>query len=332
MNSSPASLFERLISRPRPAWVTLGISLLLALAPLGAVYLDGVLVAAFSQGYWRVLLAAPVVVIYVLIVSPIMARMDNVAIRAFRPLVPLDDDHFNRLVNEAARINPIGEAIALGGGILFGVAGGLFWLSGDVGFWLRLYSLLSYSLMFGLLAWLVYYSLMGTRFFATLHRQPLQIDIFDTRPFEPIGRQSLLVALVFIGGTTLGMVFGLDPRSILTWQNFVIYIPLWLAPILIFFLSMLDTHRVLATAKNRELAVVAGHLRAAYRGLLERISAGESTEAIAAQVNALAVYEERLNAVSAWPYNTTMLRTLFVSVLIPGGAALARVFSDTFLK
>lgn len=332
MNASPMSLFERLISRPRPAWVTLGVSLLLVLAPLGAVYLDGMLAAAFSQGFWRMLFATPVVVIYILIVSPILSRMDDAALRAFRPLVPLNDDQFHRLVNEASRVHPLGEVLACGGGVLFGVVGGLFWSPDDVGFWLRLYFLFSNSFLFGLLAWLIYYSFMGTRLFAALHRQPLQVDIFDTRPFEPIGRQSLFVALVFIGGVTLGMVFGLDPRSLLSWQNFVIYIPLWLTPILIFFFNMRDSHRVLAAAKNRELAVVQECLRTAYRTLLERVAAGENTEAIAAQVNALAMYEQRLQAVSTWPYNTAMLRTLFVSVLLPGGAALAKAIGEVVLR
>ena len=39
---------------------------------------------------------------------------------------------------------------------------------------------------------------------------------------------------------------------------------------------------------------------------------------------ALAALESRLQAARTWPYNTPMLRTLFVSVLAPGALLLAR--------
>lgn len=39
---------------------------------------------------------------------------------------------------------------------------------------------------------------------------------------------------------------------------------------------------------------------------------------------ALAALEGRLQAARTWPYNTPMLRTLFVSVLAPGALLLAR--------
>ncbi|NIN67093.1 MAG: hypothetical protein GTO63_20840, partial [Anaerolineae bacterium] len=50
---SPASVFIRLISRPRPLWITVGVSLLLFLLPIGVAYVDGLLGVFFSEGYWR---------------------------------------------------------------------------------------------------------------------------------------------------------------------------------------------------------------------------------------------------------------------------------------
>ncbi|MCK4473088.1 MAG: hypothetical protein KAW49_15005, partial [Anaerolineae bacterium] len=67
-----ASLFDRLISRRRRLRITVGISLLLILAPIGAAYLDGVLDDFLSQGYWRLLLLPPAVITYILVVWPIM--------------------------------------------------------------------------------------------------------------------------------------------------------------------------------------------------------------------------------------------------------------------
>jgi len=303
----------------------MGISLLLILTPIGAAYLDGVLDDFLSQGYWRLLLLPPAVITYILVVSPILARMETGVIEAFRSLVLMDDDSLNRLVNEASRINPIGEVIAFGVGAAFGLWVGRTWLPDDNVFWLQLYLPLSASLMFGLLGWTIYAVVAGTRLTAELHRQPLRVDIFDIKPFEPIGRQSLIVALVFVGGTALSTIFGgLGQGSIFAWQDWLIYVLLALVTVLVFFLSMRDTHRVLAAEKKRELEAVQRNILLACRTLMKRFAANENAGTLAAEINALVAYEERLQATRTWPYDTAMLRTLFFSVILPGGLALAQ--------
>lgn len=320
-----ASLFARLIARQRPPWITVGIGLLLVLAPLAAAYLDGVLGDLIDHGFWRQLLLPPAVIIYILVVSPILKRVEAGVIEAFRPLVLIDDDEFERLVDEASRLNPIAEVGSFSGGLAFGLWIGHAWFSGADTLWLDLYSSLAAGLMFGLLAWTIYVVLAGTRLTAALHRQPLRIDIFDIKPFEPIGRQSLIAALAFVGGIVLGVVFGFGPGSIYYWQNWLVLFLLALVPILVFFLNMRDTHRVLSFEKNRELESVEASILRACRNLMERIDSGKGTNGLAAEINALAVYEERVKAARTWPYNTRMLRTLLFSVVIPGAAALGRV-------
>ena len=131
-----------------------------------------------------------------------------------------------------------------------------------------------------------------------------------------------------VGGIALSIVFGWGRGSILAWQNWVIYLVLAFVPILVFFLNMRDTHRVLAAEKKRELEAVQGNILLACRTLVKRIAANESTGTLAAEINALVAYEDRLQATRTWPYNTAMLRTLFVSIIIPGGAAVAQALSE----
>lgn len=320
-----ASLFNRLIGRQRSPWITVGIGLLLVLAPIGMAYLDGVVDDVFSQGTWRPLLISPAVIIYILVVSSIMAREEVGVVEVFRSLVLMDDEDFDRLVNEASRVNPVGEVIALGVGAAFGLWIGRAWIADADVFWLKLYLPLSASLMFGLLGWTIYNLVTGTRLTTELHRQPLRIDIFDTTPFEPIGRQSLVSALTFVGGVVLSMVFDFEPGDILDWRNWVIYGFMVLVPVLVFFLSMRGTHRVLVDEKNRELEAVQRNILLACRTLMERFAAGENTGTLAAEINALVTYEERLLGTRTWPYDTAMLRTLFFSVILPIGAVLAQV-------
>jgi hypothetical protein len=325
------SLFQRLISRPRSPWLTVGIGLLLVLAPVGAAALDGVLDQFFSQDLWRLSWLPPVVILYILVVSPIMARMEAGVVEAFRPLVQMDDEDFEQLVDGATRIEPIGEVLAFVLGAAFGLWVGRLWFSGtDLG-WMALYVPLSACLMFGLLAWTIYVLMASTRLTAALHRPPLCVDIFEPKPFEPIGRQSLISALVFVGGIVLGMIFGVGQGSIFAWQTWLMVLVLALVPVLVFFLNMRPTHRVLAAEKGRELEVVERNIRQACRTLMDRVSADESTGSLGAEINALVAYEKRLQAARTWPYDTAMARTLVFSVVIPGAASLARaVFELAF--
>ena len=327
-----SSLPSRLIGRPRSIWVTVGIGLVLFLFPLAVAYLSGVLDELLRSGHLRQLLLPSAILTYILIVSPIMERMQHGVLDALRPMVLIDDEGFDRLVAEASRISPVGEAVAFGAGAAFGLWLGVISFTDEGLFWLGLcYTLLS-GLMLGTLVWIIYAAIAGTRLTRELLRQPLQVDIFDIEPFEPMGRHSLTSSLVILGGVVLGIIFGLAPDTLYDWRNWILYGILALVSVLIFFLSMRDTHRVLATEKKRELDAVQAHILTACRALVQRLDAGEDTGRLGAEINGLVAYEKRVQAARTWPYNTTMLRTLFVSVVIPAGAAAAQAIFEVVTK
>ena len=325
---SDASLWGRLVGRRRPLWVVLGIGLLLVLAPAVAAYLDGLLDDLLSEGHWRLILGPAVVILYILAVAPIVERAEARVIAAFRQLVLIDDDLFDQVVAEASRVSPVGEGLAFLLGSVFGVWVGQSWLADAGAIWLKWVVIPSAGFMFGLLAWTIYVAATSTRINAELHRQPLRVDIFDTTSFWPVGRQSLMIALVFVGGIVLGMVSSIGEQSIQDWRNWLLYAFLVLVAVTLFFLNMRPTHRLLAAEKKRGLAAVQRNLLQACRTLMARIDAGESTGTLGAEINALAAYEKRMQATSTWPYNTAMLRTLFFSVIFPAVAALARIVGE----
>jgi MFS family permease len=328
---SAASLWERLISHRRRAWITVGIGLLLFLAPLIAATLDGLMDDLLGQGHWRLMLGPAAVITYILAVAPFVERAEAGVIEAFRPMVLIDDEGFDRLVVEASRLSPIGQGITFGLGAAFGLWLGQSWLSDTDAFWLKLVLIPSAGLMFGLLAWTIYSAVAGTRLNAELHNQPLRVDILDTRPFWPVGRQSLILALVFVGGIVLGMVTGLEEESILDWRNWILYCLLGIVPVLVFFLNMRPTHRVLAAEKTRELDAVQRRILVACRTLMARLESEEGAGTLGAEINALVAYETRLQSASTWPYDTAMLRTLFFSVIFPVVAALARIIGEVLI-
>src|SRR5512139_1093281 len=122
LGSPERSMFNQIIGKPRPFWTIITVSLVLFLAPFAATYLDGSW-DLFLQGFWRPLLVPSVVIVYILVAGQLMARSESQALAAFRPVVLVSDEEFERIVREASRTSCVGEVIAFGAGALFG-----FWL------------------------------------------------------------------------------------------------------------------------------------------------------------------------------------------------------------
>jgi len=268
---------------------------------------------------------APTIITYILAVAPFQAAADEHALTSLHSLLIDEEAGPDRSAGGGTTRH---ELLAFGCGVLLVVL-----LSAQtvlVGFtWLELILLIESGLEFGLLGVVIYGSLASTRVTNTLLRRPMRIDPLEVTPFEAIGRQSLSLALVFVGGITLSLLFvGAHPEAFLQWQLYVVYAPLILMPMLVFFLSMAPTHRRLQAARDGELRRVQGLIRRECAELVRRMEAGEEPAACAQRVTALTAYEARLLEARTWPYNTTMLRTVFVSVLIPGATMVGRVLAD----
>jgi hypothetical protein len=330
MKTDP-SLFDRWIARPRHRWPSLVVALVLILAPFVTAWLEGSLGWLSETGRWRDVLVAPTVVLYILVVAPFQAAMDARAVASLRPLLTTEDVSLDRLAEEASQLTRAKELAAFGVGLVVALAFSAQGLAIDFT-WLELVLFVEAALEYGLLAVVIYGSLASTRVTRALLRLPLRIDPLDVTPFEAIGLQSLMLALIFVGGVTLSLLFlGVHPEVFLQWQLYVIYAPLIIVPVLVFFLNMAPTHHRLRAARDSELGRVQHLIRRECSEMVQRMEQGDEPAASAQRVSALAAYESRLLQARTWPYNTTMLRTVFVSVLIPGGTMIGRLLVE-FLK
>jgi hypothetical protein len=329
----PTSLFERWIARPRTPWLRMGISVAVVAAPLVAAALDGVLADFFTEGLWRSMGLPAAIIVYILAVAGPMSAMESRVIRSFRPVILLTDEELDRLLRSVAVPKPVYEALAIGGGLLVGLWAAKDWPPGGPGSWLDWTGQILVPLMYGLLAWLIYASFAETRLMNVLLRQPLRVDPLDTTPFEPIGRRSLLVALAFIGGSTLSLVFvGSQPGGLRNPAVWVVYGILALVTAAIFFLNMRATHHVLAAARKAELHEVRAQIAAACRALSQCLANEQPSGTLPTDLNALVIYEGRLKEGRTWPYNTAMLRTLVLSGLIPLAPVVGRTIVERFLR
>ncbi len=311
------SLFAKVISRPLHPRLTMGVGLLLLLAPLAAAWLDGSLSELLATGRWRVLLAPPAVILYIVAVAPRMDVMDTRVLHTLRSVTLVDDRTFDAIVAESSSLRPRNELLAMVVGAGLGLALVLAQPDGIGSPAMAAWGITT-ILMYGLLGWTVYASIASTRLTAAVLRQPLSINPLDTSPFEAIGRQSLLLALIFVGGISLSLLLSVQEPNVFRepafWLSFA---PMALAPVIIFFLTMRPTHRVLYAAKNRELKAARARILQVSSDLAQRVDSSQDSLGLAQVTSALLAYEQRLTDARTWPYNTAMLRTLFLSVLVP---------------
>ena len=288
MSKLAPSLIERLIARTKlsPSIFILVSAIILVLLPIVIVWLEGYWDELFSQRYWRAIFVQPVIIIYILILERVFKRMEVSVIKGLREVVRLSDEEFDRLVERATRLNLKNELLAILVGAVLGLLVASPWDLYQDFSWLILYLTLVNCIMYGLLGWVVYASIAGSRLPVVLYHQPLDIDIFNLKPFEPIGRQSLAISLAFMGGIAISLLFSDISAGILTIEFWVVYLILVIVAVLVFFLNMMPTHRVLSASKDEEIEIVERNLLETYQELKQHKSTGADIQLSAEQLNA----------------------------------------------
>jgi hypothetical protein len=222
--------------------------------------------------------------------------------------------------------------VAFASGFIGGIWVVADWRTTQVFYWVDRYLVFVFLVLYGCVTWLIYAATSSARLTAVLHRYILHEDPFDLSSFEPVGRQGLVLSLIFAGATTISLPF-VDIRSfLLYWQNWVIYSILLSTTVLLFFLVMWPTHRTLLRVKKEQLATVArlvGQTSAKFQTLTAHRA---DTQSAATDLQAWLALEQRLKQTRTWPYDTEMLRTLFLSVLTPLFVAIARVIGPLFTE
>jgi MFS family permease len=334
MSKLAPSLIERLIARTKlsPSIFILVSAIVLVLLPIVIVWIEGYWDELFSQRYWRAIFVQPVIIIYILILERVFKRMEVNVINGLRKVVRLSDEEFDRLVERTTTLNLKNELLAILVGAVLGLLVASPWDLYQDFSWLLLYLTLVNCIMYGLLGWVVYASIAGSRLPVVLYRQPLDIDIFNLKSFEPIGRQSLAISLAFMGGIAISLLFSDISAGILTIEFWVVYLILVMVAVLVFFLNMMPTHRVLSASKDEEMEIVERNLFETYQELKQHKSNGADTQLSAEQLNAWKISLELVDGAKTWPYSIETLRNLLFTVLIPGAAALIRLVAKFYFN
>ncbi len=327
MSGPEPSHFARILQHVRQ--MPLRRQALLALVPLslpyGLAYLEGIHTSLPNEGTWRIAYFPTVMVLYILAVAPWIWRAEQAVIEGLQPLMCGDLSRSDLPAHKTRWRSSLGDWGALGTGLL----GGALLINSqalpDPHYWATRYWIATLVIMYGALAWLIYAAMGSARLTALLHRSVHHQDPFDLTPFEPVGRQGLILAMIFVGAITLSLLF-IYTRSMFTdWRGIAVYSILVLVTVSIFFTVMWPAHRVLLRVKQQKVAGVQRLIGQTF-GRLETLAAdGGNTQPVATEMQAWLTLEQRLKQTRTWPHDTEMLRTLFLSVLTPLFVATARV-------
>jgi hypothetical protein len=302
----------------RPAWIAL-LTALLAGSLWAAGALDQAPVLIDSRLLWRSYFMPIVLIPFILLGYVPVARAMAAADESLTRVISLPAADVARHKAAALRFDPrLGWLIT---GLFAGVgavaARLLVWA--PFGTWLRVFALLSYALMTGLVARVLLETLLLRAYFAALQRLPLDFDLFHPAPFEPLAQFSLLLSSLLMGGVTLCIPLAAEPQAALYIISSLTFGLTVVVALLSFFLNLLGIHRAMSEAKERSLARVRSTLTAAYEELTRRIEAQRWDEVpgVKDTLQALLAYETRVQDAPEWPYTSVALRRLVASALIP---------------
>lgn len=311
--------FERLIRavQSMPPWRKILFTLLLLLLPLVLAYGEGAGAALINHDTWRTAYFPTAAILYVLAVAPSIRRVEQEVIEGLRPLMKVELKSGEAAAYKRWWRSSSGDWGAFGAGLLAGLLLLISQPIPDLRYWAVRYWVATVLITCGALAWLIYAATRSARLTALLHRRIAHEDPFDITPFAPVGRQGFVLAMIFVGAMVLSLLFVYGRTTFWQWQDLAIYSTLLLAAVLIFFIVMWPAHRLLRHAKLQELARLQRLIGQTMRKLEAQVAAGADTQALVSEAPILLTLEQRLKQTRTWPYDTEMLRALFVTVLAP---------------
>ena len=314
-----SSIFARLIGAVQimSLWRKALFVLLLLVLPFALAELDGARAILINWDTWRTAYFPTVAMFYMAAVAPWIWWAEQEVVKGLQPLLKAEPKSGEARAYKGWWRSASGEWCAFGAGLLAGLLLLLSQPLPHLRYWAVWYWIATVLVACGTLVWLIYAAMGSARATALLHRHILHEDPFDITPFEPVGRQGLVLATIFAGAVALSVLFIYGRTMFWAWQNIVIYSILVLAASLIFSIVMWPTHRLLRRAKLQELARLQHLIGQTMRKLEAKVAEGVDTQALVSEVPVLLTLEQRLKQTRTWPYDTELLRALFITVMAP---------------
>ena len=183
---------------------------------------------------------------------------------------------------------------------------------------MRLYLITANIVLFSLMALAIYDGLERTRQLARMVRAGLQLDLFDRQLLAPMARWGQTIALTFVGGICLSLIFQ-SYETLHSVRSLVIYSILIVVSLTLFFTSVWSIHKALIAAQQSELAVVRQHWLLARSELKGKLAEGGQNDVagLYSPMVILGAYESQVLAASTWPFNPKIVKEVLASLVAP---------------
>ncbi|MBM4406574.1 MAG: hypothetical protein FJ039_10420 [Chloroflexi bacterium] len=326
------TLLDEIVAGLGLSW-PLFIALLLILPYVSAVLIVWVSIGIdeLPTGAWRNLALPGVLMAYVAFAYRVNLPARKKRLEAFRKVVQASDEEYNALIRSGCTLRRSHEALAIAAGVIVGLFVMSPWDPGEKTAPSFIWTLISFTVMFGMIGWLIFQGLANTMLMTVLHRKKLNIDILNPEPVQPMAIWSLRVAVGFFGGITVSLIF-LSRGDLLERSTLTVYSILGLAALLVFFFTLRSTHRQMASVKQREAKRARERILACAERLKRTTdsSQSESVTRLSAELSAWTVYERHILEASSWPFSTTTLQRLALATMTPALVYAAKVAASLF--
>lgn len=170
---------------------------------------------------------------------------------------------------------------------------------------MSVYNVITVTIGMGMMAWIVYDTLVGIVRVSRLSRQDLKLDILNPEMMAPVASWSLGISLVFVGIFILSIISDVTETAeiVPVWRDIIGYGFVIGITLLIFFLSMWSVHRVMSEAKKSKLATIRRHMSAVSSEMDECMVGDQfsGTEKLSSNITALATYKREVQEAPTWP-------------------------------
>jgi hypothetical protein len=312
MTTKSQSLVDRIVTHAGLSRYTFAAVIVFLLAlPLSLALLSpGGQAAVRPRGLWKLGLE-PTLIVYILGIYPWLQKRFALATDALRPLFTEPE-----IVDKVHARSRRGEVMAMSIGAAFS-----FWVTSSWRIdetWLRLYLVTANVVLFSLMALAIFDGVERTRRLARVVGAGLELDLFDRQLLAPMARWGQTVALTFVGGICLSLLFQ-SYETLHSVRSLVIYSILIVVALTLFFTSVWSIHRALVAAQQRELTVVRQHWTLARSAYKRELAEGADRDAVRLYepMVVLGAYEARILAASTWPFNPKIVKEVMASLVAP---------------
>lgn len=310
------------------AWIPLryGYQVLGVFVLVSAVFIifagfDGVLTTtAFTD--IRGAFLAPVLLIYLMFVEPALRILRDKAASSMVVKIPEYESQLGRILDEIPGCSRTGQVVGFLTGFAISVLIFNPWSSNSDITMSQLYVGVFMSVMFGYMSWLVYTWIVAIKMFGKLQNEAADYEPLKCEDLYPVGRWAIAIGTSLLLASALSMMF-LTREALFSSTSGIVYTILVLTAFGITFAAAWSTHRMMDKEKKSALKQAVNRISRLAAAL------GRAPSQIdAEQLRAWIALESRIESTSSWPFNTAMLRRMFLAISIPGAAAGARILPN----